>query len=462
MRISTAGLVEHQDDRLGIRSYVLTNQITVALLLISLAVFAIFTFLFPDNTVIRTWTTLLSGCLAVGIGLNARGYFTFSQFLISTGLTVMLLSMTIHSKLHHPWLIHEGSYYNPRYFMIGLAFIPLVVFDIRQRLPLIFSVSINLLLLALYNPIHRAVGAAPEQIGLPVVDLNFVSVASTSAGFAIALGMVFLKRANFRYERRIEELLETTRKQNEELNSSIRYARRLQEAILSPVSPEETDGQLEVMLSPRDQLSGDFFFYYPNGGHPYLSVVDCTGHGVPGAFVSLMANKALHQSVRKHGDVGPAAVMLDVQRRFTREFMQHGGGYVHDGMDLMICRIHPESRLLAYSGARGIGFLITATGLVTLDTDRRSIGDGSFDSFTSFTQPYSAGDLLVLTSDGLQDQFGGESNKKIGKRRLRSFLEELHGCNATEARRRIRLFVENWQGTTEQTDDICVAVYKLQ
>jgi serine phosphatase RsbU (regulator of sigma subunit) len=128
----------------------------------------------------------------------------------------------------------------------------------------------------------------------------------------------------------------------------------------------------------------------------------------------------------------------------------------------MICRIHPESRLLAYSGARGIGFLITATGLVTLDTDRRSIGDGSFDSFTSFTQPYSAGDLLVLTSDGLQDQFGGESNKKIGKRRLRSFLEELHGCNATEARRRIRLFVENWQGSTEQTDDICVAVYKLQ
>jgi serine phosphatase RsbU (regulator of sigma subunit) len=462
MRISTAGLVEHQDDRLGIRSYVLTNQTTVALLLISLAVFAIFTFLFPDNTVIRTWTTLLSGCLAVGIGLNARGYFTFSQFLISTGLTVMLLSMTIHSKLHHPWLIHEGSYYNPRYFMIGLAFIPLVVFDIRQRLPLIFSVSINLLLLALYNPIHRAVGAAPEQIGLPVVDLNFVSVASTSAGFAIALGMVFLKRANFRYERRIEELLETTRQQNEELNSSIRYARRLQEAILSPVSPEETDGQLEVMLSPRDQLSGDFFFYYPNSGHPYLSVVDCTGHGVPGAFVSLMANKALHQSVRKHRDAGPAAVMLDVQRRFTREFMQHGGGYVHDGMDLMICRIHPESRLLAYSGARGIGFLITATGLVTLDTDRRSIGDGSFDSFTSFTQPYSAGDLLVLTSDGLQDQFGGKSNKKIGKRRLRSFLEELHGCNATEARRRIRLFVENWQGSTEQTDDICVAVYKLQ
>ena len=461
MRISTAGLVDNREDKLGIRSYMLTNQISVALLLISTAVLAIFTLLFPDNTVIRTWTTLLAGFLAVGILLNARGYFTFSQFLISTGLTVMLLSMTIHSKLHHPWLIHEGSYYNPRYFMIGLAFIPLVVFDIRQRLPLVFSVSINLLLLALYNPIHRWFGAAPDQIGLPNIDLNFVSVASTSAGLAIALGMVFLKRANFRYERRIEELLETTKQQNDELKSSIRYARRLQEAILSPVSPEETDGQLEVMLSPRDQLSGDFFFYYPNAGHPYLSVVDCTGHGVPGAFVSLMANKALHQSVRKHGDAGPAVVMLDVQRRFTREFMQHGGGYVHDGMDLMICRIHPENKEVTYSGARGIGFLVTASGLVTLDSDRRSIGDGSFEPFNQFTQSYAPGDLLVLTSDGLQDQFGGESNKKIGKRRLRSLLEELHGCSSAEARRRIRLFLDNWQGKTEQTDDICVAVYRL-
>lgn len=462
MRISTAGLIDHQEDKLGSRCYVLTHQITVALLMISLALLAIFTFLFPDNSVVRTWLTLLSGCLVLGIVLNAKGYFTFSQFLISTGLTAMLLSITIHAKLHHPWLIHEGSYYNPRYFMIGLAFIPLVVFDLRQRFLLIFSISTNLLLLALYNPIHRAMGAAPDQIGLPVADLNFETAASTSAGFAIALGMVFLKRANYRYERRIEELLETTRQQNEELKSSIRYARRSQEAILSPVSLEETNGQLEVMLTSRDQLSGDFFFYYPNNCHPYISVVDCTGHGVPGAFVSLMANKTLHQAVRKHGELGPAEVMRDVQRRFTREFMQHGGGYMHDGMDLLLCRIHPENRSIAYSGARGIGFLITASGLIALGTDRRSIGDGSFNPFTLFTQQYTSGDLLVLTSDGLQDQFGGECNKKIGKRRLRSFLEELHGCSATEARRRIRLFVDNWQGCTEQTDDICVAVYMLQ
>lgn len=443
------------------RSFVLTNQLTMTLLVLVGLVLGVFFTLFPDNTVIKTWSSVLFFALALGAVLNGKGWFTFSQFLLSTGLTLMLLSMTIHAKLHHPWLIHEGSYYNPRYFMIGLCFIPLVVFDLRQRLALIMSVGINLLLLGFYTPIHRLFGAAPEQIGLGFIDLSFASVASTAAGLAIAIGMVFLKRANFRHERRIEELLETTRVQNTELNSSIRYARRLQEAILAPITPEETGSDVAVTLYPRDQLSGDFFFYYPNGGHPYVSVVDCTGHGVPGAFVSLMANKALHQSVRKHGEEGTGVVMLDVQRRFSREFVQHGGEHVHDGMDLLLCRINKEERTLTYSSARGIGYLITASGISVLQSERRSIGDGSYDRFEVYQLGYAPGDLLFLTSDGFQDQFGGERNKKVGKRRLRSLLEEVQGKTAAEATAHLNRFLRHWQADEEQTDDVCFCFYTL-
>ncbi len=172
----------------------LANQLSVALVLLSVALLIVFTFLFPANVIIRTWLSALTAMLGFGLYLNTRGVFSFSQFLLSTGLGLILLSMTIHSKLYQPMLIHEGSYYNPRYFMIGLAFLPLVVFDIRQKVSLSISVGINLLMLAFYNPIHRAFGAAPEQIGLPMIDLSFVSVASTSAAVAIALGMIFLKR----------------------------------------------------------------------------------------------------------------------------------------------------------------------------------------------------------------------------------------------------------------------------
>lgn len=214
-------------------------------------------------------------------------------------------------------------------------------------------------------------------------------------------------------------------------------------------------------MSPRDELSGDFFFYYPNGGSPYISVIDCTGHGVPGAFVSLMANKALHQSVRKHGDLGPAEVMLDVQRRFTREFISQGSQYVHDGMDLMLCRIDRKNQKIISAGARGIGFLIRENELLQLDTDRRSIGDGSFDAFEQYEYSFSRGDLLVLTSDGFQDQFGGEKNKKIGKRRLRGILEELHDKSPAEAKRRLNLFLSTWKDQSEQTDDICIAIQRL-
>ena len=459
-RLSSAG-IDLELNASGVRSRMLTNQVSASLLVISLLLLASMTLIFPENVVMRAWLTALVALLMVGLFLNTRGAFVFSQFLLSTGLPLLLLFSTVHSKLHHPWLIHEGSYYNPRFFLIGLSFIPLVVFDLRQKWVLGISVFLNLSLLVLYNPIHRWFGAAPEQIGLDVLDLSFVSIASSAAGLAIVLGMVFLKRANYRYEKQINELLETSRRQNEELNASIRYARRLQEAILSPMDVDESGQRLQVLLSPRDQLSGDFFFYYANGGKPYISVVDCTGHGVPGAFVSLMANKALNKSVRTSGADGPAAVLLEVQERFTKEFQAQGIQYMHDGMDLMLCRISPDEQRVYCAGARGIGYMITSRGLVALDTDRRSIGDGSKEAFTEFHYSYTPGDLLLLTSDGYQDQFGGERNKKIGKKRLRSLLEDLAGLSPDECRRRLALFLESWQGSVEQTDDVCVAVYQL-
>lgn len=459
-RLSSAG-IDLDQNASGVRSRVLTNQVSASLLGISVLLLASMTFIFPENLVMRAWLSTLVVLLSIGLFLNTRGFFVFSQFLLSTGLPLLLLFSTVHSKLHHPWLIHEGSYYNPRFFLIGLSFIPLVVFDLRQRLVLGLSVFLNLTFLVLYNPIHRWFGAAPEQIGLDVMDLSFVSIASSSSGLAIVVGMVFLKRANHRYEKQIEELLETSRKQNQELNASIRYARRLQEAVLSPMDVDETGQRLQVLLSPRDQLSGDFFFHYGNGGKPYISVVDCTGHGVPGAFVSLMANKALNKSVRTSGADGPAAVLRELQERFTKEFQAQGIQYMHDGMDLMLCRISPEEQRVYASGARGIGYMITAQGLIRLDTDRRSIGDGSTEAFSEVQYPYTPGDLLLLTSDGYQDQFGGEKNKKIGKKRLRSLLEDMAGETPEECRRRLALFLETWQGTLEQTDDVCVAVYQL-
>lgn len=459
-KISAAG-IDYNTTTLGVRSRMLTNQMTAALFVLTFLLLLAMTVLFPANVIMRGWLTALVVFLGGGLFLNGKGTFVFSQFLLSTGLPLFLLFSTIHSKLHHPWLIHEGSYYNPRYFLIGLSFIPLVVFDLRQRGPLAISVFLNVLLLVLYNTIHRWMGAAPDQIGLDVIDLSFVSIASSSAGIAIVLGMVFLKRANYRYERRIEELLETTRQQNEELNASIRYARRLQEAVLSPISPDETGPDLRVFTRPRDQLSGDFFFFYPNGGDPYISVVDCTGHGVPGAFVSLMANKALHKAVRTKGDAGPAAILIDLQERFIREFQSQGAHYVHDGMDLMLCRIHPQMRTITAAGARGIGYLVRRNELVVLDADRRSIGDGDLRPFSTFTYVYEPGDLLVLTSDGFQDQFGGENEKKIGKKRLRSMLEDVRGKSAEDAQRYLKTCLLTWQGDTEQTDDVCVAVYRL-
>lgn len=460
-KISVIGIPAKATGDTSIRGMMLANQFSFALFLLIGVILVLFASLYPENIVILRWMSGLLAALLLGLFLNSRSFFSFSQFLLSSGLGLLLLCMTIHSKVHQPWMIHEGSYYNPRYFMIGLTFIPFIVFEIRQWKLLLVSVSLNLTLLFAYNTIHNIFVASPEAIGLGNVDLSFASVASSAAAVAIALGMVFLRRANYRYEKQIEHLLEKTRNQNEELNSSIRYARRLQEAVLSPIAPEETNGALEVLLSPRDELSGDFFFYYTNGGQPFISVIDCTGHGVPGAFVSLMANKSLQQAVRKSYDGSPAEILLDVQRRFSREFTQPGSVQVRDGMDLLLCRIIPDKKTLKIAGARGIGFLITRNGLITLNSDRRSIGDGSYEPFNEWEYPYESGDLLVLTSDGFPDQFGGPQEKKYGKKRLRVLLESLYGAAPTLAREQLKQQFSSWKGSAEQTDDVCIAVYLL-
>jgi len=105
--------------------------------------------------------------------------------------------------------------------------------------------------------------------------------------------------------------------------------------------------------------------------------------------------------------------------------------------------------------------LVRRNELVLMDADRRSIGDGDLRPFSTFIYTYEPGDLLVLTSDGFQDQFGGENEKKIGKKRLRSLLEDVRGKSAEAAQLYLKTCLLEWQGDTEQTDDVCVAVYRL-
>lgn len=417
----------------------------------------------PENVVMVSWTAALTALLGVSLLFVAWEKPAMNQFMLSSGLPVLLVAATVHSKLVNADIIHDGSYYNPRYFLIGMSFLPLLVFDLRQKKQMFVSIGLNLTLLICYIPIHRLFGAGPEQImGHSLSNSTFVTVASSAAGLAITFALLFLKRDNFHYETQVETLLDEAQQSNEEINAGIRYARRLQQQVIPGLDPS-VYAPLEVMSfeRPKDTLSGDFFFHLTHQDQLYFSVADCTGHGVSGAFVSLMAHRSLSQAIQLEGRKDPSAILQSANNSIIQAFQEGTEKDVRDGMDLCLVNVDTQRNQLHYASARGISFLLRDDELITLQNERKSIGEEKDASFECFTIDYQKGDLLIMTSDGFIDQFGGGNDKKFSKRRFRSLCEDLKNLPVSTIQSRLHHHFDFWKGECEQTDDVCVAVIRL-
>ena len=415
----------------------------------------------PNNVTIIYWLSGLCVSLAGSLYLNSLGNFKLNQLILSSGMSIVLIGATIHSKLQNPDLIHEGSYYNPRYFLIGLAFIPYIIFELKS-IYLWISISLNLGFLIFYNQIHEWFGADPLTImNEEVLSYSFISIASSSAGIAVLLSMYFMKYANFNHENKIESLLLESRLKKEEIDSSIRYASYLQESIISSgsgvIEPTETSSCLNL---PRDIVSGDFFVNRSLGKLQLVATADCTGHGVPGAFVSLLAFKSVSAALER-GYLEPAELLSTVNSSLHADFNSSKYSALKDGMDISICLINPEKESITYSNAKSYLYLLRKDGLERLNTERQSIGDLAHHPFKSWTTNYQKGDVLVMTSDGYLDQFGGENDKKFGRKKFEELLIENPGLRHQSLIRLIQQKHEQWKGNFEQTDDICVMVYQL-
>jgi serine phosphatase RsbU (regulator of sigma subunit) len=379
------------------------------------------------------------------------------------GLPLILLCSTIHSKLHHPLLIHEGSYYNPRFFLVGLSILPLIVYDFKQKASMIACLTINVGILILYNPIHAFFGASPELIlGQELKNYPFITNASSISAMALIAAMFFLKRINYRYEKRIEGLLHTTSEQHEELKSSVRYAQRLQQHIIPDLSHfPQLRTRLQVVYLPKDIVSGDFFVVKQEANKYWLGVIDCTGHGVPGAFLSIMAHNHLQNAFALYSNEGPASVLEAFNQHIITELQKSHDGSIYDSMDISLFEIDENTRNIRYSGAKGQAIIKKGSETLHLPFERRSIGDQLNASFQQISISYQKGDELLIFSDGFIDQFGEKENKKLGKRRLLEIVKSSHSSGHSGKQTDYSQVFKKWQGAQEQTDDVCLLHFKL-
>lgn len=243
------------------------------------------------------------------------------------------------------------------------------------------------------------------------------------------------------------------------VTDSIRYAKRLQESIL-PLDQrikELLPGSF-VFYRPKDIVSGDFYWVEPVGGKTVFAAVDCTGHGVPGAFMSLVGHNGLNQVVKERGLTDPAQVLDQLNRLAYDTLHKDRDQYVRDGMDMALCVFHPDTLVLEFAGANCPLYVVREGEVLQFATNKMPIGGFELKDrqFLGHTVQLLPGDAAYVFSDGYADQFGGPRGKKFRYRQFRELLVRI--TPETPERKKALLgeaFIQ-WRGTQEQVDDILV------
>ncbi len=263
---------------------------------------------------------------------------------------------------------------------------------------------------------------------------------------------------------KLNSAYEIIAQKNKDITDSINYARSVQEALMQQiVDINEHFPESFVMLLPKHTLSGDFYWVRNVGERTLVAAVDCTGHGVPGALLTIMGMNILHSAVGVHKISSPPDIVKFLDEDLHRKLShKKSGKMINDGMDISICEINRREMMLTISGANRSVFLVRDGVLQQIVTDKYSIGSGeAAKQFDAKHVPMRKDDMIFLFSDGFQDQFGGEQGKKLGSAHFKEMLLDICKGDFSGAGQRLQDALKKWQGSEEQTDDILVIGIKI-
>lgn len=247
---------------------------------------------------------------------------------------------------------------------------------------------------------------------------------------------------------------------NQEMESGLRYAQRIQSAIL----PQENELKRKfrdafVYYKPKDIVSGDFWWLHETDDSVYVAVIDCTGHGIPGALMSVLAHSVFREVFinRNPGSTSRILELLD-EELFIALNKEHPHNPYPDGMDVALCRFLKHSNTLEYSGAYRPLVLFRDGVMQEIAASRYPIGyyNNVPKKFETTTLQLRSDDVLFMFSDGYADQFGGEREKKLNKRGFRELLQTIHTMKGEEQSSFLDYALTNWKQQYAQTDDITV------
>lgn len=263
---------------------------------------------------------------------------------------------------------------------------------------------------------------------------------------------------------RINEIKIEVERKHKEVLDSINYAKGIQVAMLksdaqdAPHLPKHF-----VLFKPRDVVSGDFYWSYEIENYWYVASVDCTGHGVPGAFLTMLGCAFLNE-ICSRSILTPAQILDQLRDKIIKELS--GNGSVKDGMDISLCRININNSKnnveVQWAGANNPLWYIQKDEVIEIKADKQPIGYYEIiKPFTNHTIKLNEGDYLYLFTDGYADQFGGPMDKKFKYKPLIELIKNTASANMNEQKLKLKEAFENWKGKQEQTDDVCIVGIRI-
>jgi serine phosphatase RsbU (regulator of sigma subunit) len=263
----------------------------------------------------------------------------------------------------------------------------------------------------------------------------------------------------------LKEAYDIIEEKNKDITASINYSSRIQHAMLPElVEINGLSKKCFILYLPKDILSGDFYWFTQINKKLVISAGDCTGHGVPGALMSMLGISFLEEIVNKREILDSGEILNELRKEVRRALHQTGEiEGTKDGMDISLCVIDNVKKTLQFSGAYNNLYLIRNSELLEYTADRMPIGifDKTDSNFKRIEIDFFQGDIIYMFSDGYADQFGGPNGKKYKFAPLKSFLLKIHKLPLPKQKQKLEKEFNNWKGISPQVDDVLIMGLKL-
>ena len=279
-------------------------------------------------------------------------------------------------------------------------------------------------------------------------------------GLIVAIALLLLKLFFFnrRTNRTLKRKNAIIEEKNKNITDSINYAKRLQNAILpadeliNKALPEHF-----ILYMPKDIVSGDFYWVSEHGNKVVVAAMDCTGHGVPGALLSIVGHNANNKTINELGITQPSEVMLSMNAIIKKVLHQDEGSNIKDGMDMAMFTYDRITGMLQYAGANNPLYIVSDKKLNIIKASKLTVG--TVEEHTgklpeNHSIQLKKGDCVYVFSDGFADQFGGKKGKKYKTSRLQELLISLGDSEMKEQGERLQTAFKDWKGDNEQVDDV--------